>query len=96
MKVIGKTSEHGGEYIATVTHTELQKLSNRYYGSSELQVLKIGDSMDLGAGYSFRHDIQRACKQMEDAAKAFHDAQATMLKFAVMVGQLPNESEPSA
>ena len=92
MKVIGKTKENGGDYIAVVSHTELQKLSNRYYGSSELEPLKIGGEMDLGAGYNFRNEIQRCCKQMEDATKAFHDAQATMLRFAVMVGQLPPEA----
>lgn len=92
MKVIGKTKENGGDYIAVVSHTELQKVSNRYYASNELLQLKIGEEMDLGAGYNFRHDIQRAGKQMEDAVKAFNDAQTTMLKFAVMVGQLPPEA----
>lgn len=95
MKVIGKTTENECDYIATVSHSELQKLSNRYYNGSELPYLKIGDVMDLSAGYNFRDDIQRACKRMEEAAKEFHNAQSTMLKFAVMVGQLPKESEPS-
>lgn len=89
MKVIGKTQEHGGDYIAIVTHVELEKLTNQYYGN--LSALKVGDSMDLGAGYNFRNEIQSACKGMTDASKSFANAQTTMLKFAVMVGQLPDD-----
>ncbi|MES2910576.1 MAG: hypothetical protein V4718_04260 [Pseudomonadota bacterium] len=91
MKVIGMGASHG-EYIVTVTHAELSKLSERYYGPKELPLLKVGQEMDLGAGYDFRNDIQRACKQVADASKAFGQAQDTMLKFAVMVGQLPAEA----
>lgn len=88
MKVIG-TTQQSGEYIAIVNHTELEKLTDKYYG--KLSPLKVGEEMDLGAGYDFKADIVHACKQMQDAVKAFNNAQTTMLKFAVMVGQLPAE-----
>ena len=88
MKIIGKTSENGGDYLAIINHTELEKLTDKYYG--QLSALKVGDSMDLGAGYNFRGDIQSACRAMQDASKAFAKAQATMLAFSVMVSQLPD------
>lgn len=88
MKVIGTTQERGGDYIAIVTHSELEKLTENYYG--KLPSLKVGDSIDLGAGYNFRSEIQSACRAMEDASKAFSKAQTTMLAFSVMVGQLPD------
>ena len=87
MKVIGKTQEPG-DYIAIVNHAELERLTDKYYG--KLSALKVGDSMDLGAGYNFRGDIQSACRAMQDASKAFAKAQATMLAFSVMVSQLPD------
>lgn len=89
MKVIGKTAENNGDYIAIVTHAELQQLQDRFYKGEPLKVLKMGDTMNLGLGYDFRRDIQDSCAQMERASKAFGTAQATLLKFAVMVGQLP-------
>ena len=92
MKVIGKTQEDSGDYIAIVSHIELEKLFDKYYGN--LPRMKVGDAVDLGAGYNFRRDIKSVCEKMESATKAFHDAQATMLKFAVMVGQLPDEEKP--
>lgn len=90
MKIIG-IAQHGG-YIAEISHTELEKVANKYYG--KLPDLKVGSEMDLGAGYNFCREIQSACKEMEDAVKQFHQAQSTMMKFAVMVGRLPTEPEP--
>lgn len=89
MKIIGKNSENGGDYIAIVTHVELEKLSDKYYGNSSLGKLQVGSEMNLGAGHDFRSQIQSACKAMEDSMKSFERARDTLLKFSVMVGQLP-------
>ena len=91
MKVIGKTHESGGDYLAVVTHVELEKLADKYYSNTPLSKLRVGDVFDLAAGYDFRADIKKACSEMVAAHKAFSSAQKTMMKFALMVGDLPDE-----
>jgi len=88
MIVIG-TNDQG--YICQVGHTELEKLVDKYYGN--LLKLRVGDTMDLGAGYNFRSDIKSACDGMTKAASNFESARLTMTKFAVMVATLPNAEE---
>jgi len=89
MKVIGLS---GSDYICQIGHTELEKLTDKYYGN--LDRLGVGAEMNLGAGYDFRSDIQKACKGMVDAQKSFDASRATMMKFAVMVTSLPEEPTP--
>lgn len=85
MKVIGTGPD--GNYICEVTHTELEKLTDKYYG--KLDKLKIGDAMDLGAGYNFRDDIKRACSGMTEAMENFERGKNTLHRFAVMVASVP-------
>lgn len=87
MKVIGIDGQ--GNYIATVSHSELEKLSDKYYGKTKLEKLAIGSEFNLGQGYDFRESISRACKEMVNASKQFKDAQSSMLKFSSMVIDLP-------
>lgn len=56
MKIIG--IDEKGNYIASVSHTELEKFFNEYYG--KMKNLKPGDEVDLGVGYDFKSDIVRA------------------------------------
>lgn len=84
MIIIG-TNAQG--YICQVGHTELEKLVDKYYGN--LPKLKVGDTMDLGAGYNFRSDIRSACQGMTTAATNFESARLAMTKFAIMVANLP-------
>ena len=84
MKVIGLDEK--GNYIAVVSHTEVEKLTNKYYGN--LKKLEIGESLDLGGGYDFTGQIQSACKGMTDAMKNFNSAQKTMQQFAIMTLKL--------
>lgn len=85
MKVLGIVSHK--KYLVEVDHTELEKLSDKYYGN--MKALEVGDVMDLGAGYNFTSDIKKACREMTDAMKAFESAQETMRSFALMVADLP-------
>lgn len=84
MQIIGLQDD--STYLAIVSHTELEKSANLYYGN--MKRLKVGDVMDVGQGYNFTNEIQRACKEMSDAMKAFETAKETMMKFAVMVAEL--------
>lgn len=90
MKIIGM-GERGDEYIAIVSHTELEKCADKYYGN--LKPLKVGSEFNVGAGYDFASKIKEACKEMHDAMKAFERAQETMTKFAIMVSELPDSED---
>lgn len=88
MKIIGKAD--GGNYVALVGHTELEKLTYKYYG--KLPKLDIGSELDLGEGYNFASDIQQSCKKMQDAYEAFQQASKTLMSFASMVSRLDDPS----
>lgn len=92
MKVLGKSS--GDTYIVQVSHTELEKVFEKYYG--KLNKLDAGVEMNLAEGYDFRDDIKRACNEMRDAMKTFDSKLMTMLRFAEMVGALPDEEKGGA
>jgi hypothetical protein len=52
MKIIGTTQGSGdGEYIAIVSHSEIEKFFDLYYGKQPR--LKVGDEINLGKGYDF-------------------------------------------
>lgn len=85
MKIIGMVEN--GLYICQVSHTELEKLTDKYYG--KLPKLEVGSTMDLGAGYDFRSDIQKVCHNVIEATKSFGQTQHTLLKFAAMVTEIP-------
>lgn len=79
--------------IAEVTRTEIKHVFNNYGGKREVE-LKPGMVIDLSAGYRFTNDIQYACQQMREAMVRFEKARATMMAFAVMVSNLPQELQP--
>lgn len=88
MIVIAKKADG---YICQVSHTELEKLTENYYG--KLKKLDEGSEMNLGAGYDFRDDIKRACRDMVEASTQFGRSQKSMLAFAVMVSKMDNAEE---
>lgn len=92
MKIIGK-GQHHNEYIATVTHTELEKCFDKYYGKESLKEFKAGDEVDIAAGYNFRRDINEACRKMTEAMRSFDEAKKTLTEFAIMVSKLPEQKE---
>lgn len=55
MKVIG---EAGTDYICIVKHSEIEKFFNLYY--NKFNRLKIGEEIDLGRGYEWSADINKA------------------------------------
>jgi hypothetical protein len=91
MKVIGKAGSD--TYLCEVRHSELEKLTDKYYGN--LKRLEVGDTLDLGEGYDFRNDIRTACSGAADAIKRFHSVAGSLHKFAVMVGDLPEVPKPA-
>lgn len=83
MKVIAKASST--VYICEVSHEELEKFLNQYYGT--IKSLEVGQSVDLGQGYNFSLRIENACKTMAGAMKEFERAQKTMTDFAVAIAK---------
>lgn len=81
MKVIAKASE--SRYICEVSHEELEKFLNKYYG--KLQKLSVGEEVNLGQGYDFASRIESACQKMVDASTAFGHAQGVMTDYAVAI-----------
>ena len=91
MKVIGKADRD--TYLVEVSHTELEKVADKYYG--KLPELSVGQEFNIGAGYDFRRDIQSACRGMVDASTSFGTARESLMRFAVMVAGLPEPASES-
>lgn len=81
----------GDKYIAIIGHTELEKSAGKYYGN--MPKLKIGDSVDIGAGYNFSSDIKSTCNSMIETMKKFENAQKAITDFSIMVSKLPIVNE---
>ncbi|MDR7094131.1 hypothetical protein [Hydrogenophaga laconesensis] len=81
MKVIAKISE--GRYMCEVSHEELEKCLDKYYGN--MGKLSVGDSLNLGQGYDFAVRIESACKKMAEAVEGFDHARSTMTAYALAV-----------
>jgi len=64
MEVIAKVDSD--EYICKVSHTEIEKLLNLYYGHKDQ--LRIGEIINLGAGYDY---YSKTKKILGDAQKLF-------------------------
>ena len=91
MKVIGKGDRD--TYLVEVSHTELEKVADKYYG--KLPELRVGQEFNIGAGYDFRRDIKSACRGMVDASTSFGTARESLMRFAVMVAGLPEPASES-
>jgi hypothetical protein len=91
MKVIGLTQEgYSDAYIVQVTHAELERVFEKGY-QNNLPRLKVGEELNLAAAPDFRNAIKRACDQMEAAYKSFAINSPTLLQFAAMVRDLPEQ-----
>ena len=69
MKIIGMGS--GKTYICEVSHTEIEKFLNLYYG--KMKHMKPGDDVDLGKGYQFHHDTMNALRKTDEFLQANKD-----------------------
>lgn len=97
MKIIGLSSDrYSREYIAIVTHAEIEKVSDKRYGDTRLKELNVGDVFDLGAGCDFRDRIAEACRSMQTSIATFDSARATLTRFAAMVAARRCKSHRSA
>ena len=66
MKVIGKSGRD--RYICEVSHAEIEKHMNLYYG--KMKSVEVGEEIDLGKGYDFSVDIRDAMGKTSEFIKA--------------------------
>lgn len=71
MKVIG--SGGNGKYICEVSHLELEKFLDLYYGKQKR--LEVGDEVDLSKGYNHAADVEKA---LQSTRSFIQDNQATV------------------
>ena len=67
MKVVGIV-EPGEKYLAEVSHTELEKFTNQYYGKLK-GVVRVGSELDLGKGYDFLRETRAVCQSVKDVVE---------------------------
>ena len=72
MKVIGKIAKD--KYICEVSHIEIEKFLDQYYG--KLKNLEVGSEIDMGKGYDFMLDTTSALKE----TKQFLNKNAKIIK----------------
>lgn len=92
MKILGQSND--GYFICQVHKYEIEKVFDKYYGKLPDGFLKVGEELNLGAGYDFRAGIQSACQAMVAATKDFERNQKTIFDFAQMVAKLPAKPDP--
>jgi len=68
MIVLGRTKNG---YICEVSHGEIEKFYNKYWG--QMQKLEVGDILDLGKGYDFHQKTQEALIKISGFIEAHKD-----------------------
>jgi hypothetical protein len=71
MKIIAEVS--CGKYICEVEKTEIEKFLNLYY--DKMATIRVGDEINLGAGYDHAEDIEQA---MNTTKRFIKDNQKTV------------------
>jgi len=90
MEIIGLS---GSDYIAKISHSELEKLNNKYYSRENIKKLQIGEKMDLGSGHDFTREIKNVCNEMLNVMQAFDRSKKLLTEFAIMATKMPKLKE---
>jgi len=85
MQILGTDNGSGSRrtYIVSITHEELEKAADQYYG--KLEPLKVGTEFNLGRGYEFKAAITEQCKKMQETYALFQRSSSLLQEFASMV-----------
>ena len=78
------------KYLCEISHVEIEKFLDLYY--ENLQVLRVGDSVDLSKGYNFANDMEIAVKKIE----GFFSATDAILQVLTILQQLQRCKESAA
>lgn len=82
MKIIGLTGDDwDSQYIATVSHSELERYLGLYYVSDKdkLKHLKVGDAVDLGKAHDYTVKIADAMRKTQEFVKANQEVVTAIL-----------------
>ncbi len=95
MKVIGIADQYGDKYICEVSHEELRKVFGHSYGDSgKFPHLKVGETLDLGAGPDFRDQLASVARQAGMAIDTFNKSVPVMAQFMTRIASItPPSSE---
>lgn len=91
MKILGITGKCNDEYIAQVSHRELEQFLNLYYG--KLNRLKVGEAVDLGVGYNFAKDIENAFQKTKEFIEGHEKIINTIARGTILVGKRLSKKE---
>lgn len=82
MKVIAKVKYD--QYICEVSHDELEKFLNKYYG--EMKKLEVNSEIDLGKGYDFFSDTKSALQKTQSFIKSNGEIIKTIIEGVKILG----------
>jgi hypothetical protein len=88
MKVLGETRDG---YICEVSHSEIEKFLDLYYGKKT--GLKVGEEVDLGTGYDWSSKISSALHQTQEFVKANKPIIQSLMEGYSVLTALGKESE---
>lgn len=86
MKVIGNT-QNG--YVCEVNHSEIEQFLGLYYNKKSK--LKIGEEVDLGAGYNWESKIASALRQTQEFVKETRPIIQNMMEGYSILANLSKE-----
>lgn len=84
MKIIAVV-EAREKYIAEISHDELEKFMNKYYGN--MKGLQVGSELDLGKGYDFLRETREVCSSVKDIVEKSSEYVKTMGDAIVLLAQ---------
>lgn len=91
MKVLGNAKD---SYICLVSHAELEKFLNLYYGG--LQRLQVGQTIDLSTGYDYEKQIKDALAKTEGFITANKKIIEAIINGLTITAKLEKADENSA
>lgn len=89
MKVIALVESN--KYICEVTHREIEKFLNLYYG--KMSHLKTNDVVDLEKGYNFHNETTEALKKTRDFIDSNKNIIDSIMSGFRMLDNLQNSTE---
>lgn len=90
MKILGISDSGGRQYICEVSHSEIEKFLNLYYG--KLKALNVGQEVDLGKGYDYSTDIAAALQKTQEFIRSNQAVVTAILNGLSITRAQPEET----
>jgi len=89
MEVIGEIDRD--EFICKVSKHEIEKFMNLYY--NKMPAMKVGDSIDLGAGYDFAMQARDAMQATNKFIEENQQVIKAIMEGIKVIGLMEEESD---